>query len=201
MINRVEYLHLKQYIHRDQKPDNYCVGTQKKKFICYMIDFGLSKKYIVNNVHIPYKEQKSLTGTARYCSVSTHLGIEQSRRDDLEALGYILVYFVKGALPWQGLKAQTKKQKYEKILERKLATPIEQLCRGMPGEFAAFLHYCKSLRFDDQPDYGYLKKIFRELFIRQGMVFDQMYDCVERGIDTDQIGQQARQPSDAEGDL
>ena len=111
-----------------------------------------------NGQHIPYKEHKALTGTARYCSINTHLGIEQSRRDDLEALGYILLYFLRGSLPWQGLKANNKKAKYEKILERKLGCPIEQLCKGHPQEFAVFLHYTRSLRFDDKQDYPYLRK-------------------------------------------
>ena len=85
-----------------------------------------------NGQHIPYKEHKALTGTARYCSINTHLGLEQSRRDDLEALGYVLIYFLKGSLPWQGMKAKTKKIKYEQILEKKHSTTTEQLCRGLP---------------------------------------------------------------------
>ncbi|XP_042496161.1 casein kinase 1-like protein 2 [Macadamia integrifolia] len=108
--------------------------------------------------------------------MNTHLGIEQSRRDDLESLGYVLMYFLRGSLPWQGLKAGTKKQKYEKISERKVSTSIEALCRGYPTEFASYFHYCRSLRFDDKPDYAYLKRIFRDLFIREGFQFDYVFD-------------------------
>ena len=151
----------------------------------YLIDYGLSKRFMVGGTHIPYREHKALTGTARYCSINTHLGIEQSRRDDLESLGYIFIYFLKGSLPWQGLRAQTKKQKYEKILEKKLGCPIEQLCRGYPSEFAAFLHYTRSLRFDDRPDYAYLRKLFRELFVREGYTYDYVFDWNVAGIDTD----------------
>jgi serine/threonine protein kinase len=109
-----------------------------------------------------------LTGTARYASINTHLGIEQSRRDDMESLGYVLMYFLRGSLPWQGLKAATKRQKYEKISEKKMSTPIESLCKGYAPEFVTYFQYCRSLRFDDKPDYSYLRKLFRDLFAREG---------------------------------
>ena len=107
--------------------------------------------------HIPYRENKNLTGTARYASINTHIGIEQSRRDDLESVGYVLMYFIRGSLPWQGLKANTKKQKYERIMDRKMSTSTEQLCKGFPSEFRSYFEYCRSLRFEDRPDYAYLK--------------------------------------------
>ncbi|KAF3499620.1 hypothetical protein F2Q69_00043904, partial [Brassica cretica] len=178
MINRVEYFHSKSFLHRDLKPDNFLMGLGRRANQVYIIDFGLAKKYRDNTTHqhIPYRENKNLTGTARYASMNTHLGIEQSRRDDLESLGYILMYFLKGSLPWQGLKAGTKKQKYERISEKKVSTSIESLCRGYPSEFASYFHYCRSLRFDDKPDYGYLKRIFRDLFIREGFQFDYVFD-------------------------
>uniref|UniRef100_A0A1D1YGL0 non-specific serine/threonine protein kinase n=1 Tax=Anthurium amnicola TaxID=1678845 RepID=A0A1D1YGL0_9ARAE len=178
MINRVEYIHSKSFLHRDIKPDNFLMGLGRRANQVYIIDFGLAKKYrdTSTHQHIPYRENKNLTGTARYASMNTHLGIEQSRRDDLESLGYVLMYFLKGSLPWQGLKAGTKKQKYEKISERKVSTSIEVLCRGYPPEFASYFHYCRSLRFDDKPDYAYLKRIFRDLFIREGFQFDYVFD-------------------------
>ncbi|XP_027341793.1 casein kinase 1-like protein 2 [Abrus precatorius] len=123
-----------------------------------------------------FRENKSLTGTARYASMNTHLGIEQSRRDDLESLGYVLMYFLRGSRPWQGLKAGTKKQKYEKISEKKVSTSIESLCCGYPSEFASYFLYCRSLRFDDKPDYAYLKRLFCDLFIREGLQFDYVFD-------------------------
>ncbi|OAY36471.1 casein kinase 1-like protein 2 [Manihot esculenta] len=178
MINRVEYVHSKSFLHRDIKPDNFLMGLGRRANQVYIIDFGLAKKYrdTSTHQHIPYRENKNLTGTARYASMNTHLGIEQSRRDDLESLGYVLMYFLRGSLPWQGLKAGTKKQKYEKISEKKVSTSIEALCRGYPTEFASYFHYCRSLRFDDKPDYAYLKRLFRDLFIREGFQYDYVFD-------------------------
>ncbi|KAL0459381.1 UNVERIFIED_CONTAM: Casein kinase-like protein 9 [Sesamum latifolium] len=178
LINRVEYMHSRGFLHRDIKPDNFLMGLGRKANQVYIIDFGLAKKYrdLQTHKHIPYRENKNLTGTARYASVNTHLGVEQSRRDDLESLGYVLMYFLRGSLPWQGLKAGTKKQKYDKISEKKMLTPIEVLCKSYPSEFISYFHYCRSLRFEDKPDYSYLKRLFRDLFIREGYQFDYVFD-------------------------
>ncbi|XP_073273514.1 casein kinase 1-like protein 10 isoform X1 [Primulina huaijiensis] len=178
LINRVEYMHSKGFLHRDIKPDNFLMGLGRKANQVYVIDYGLAKKYrdLQTHKHVPYRENKNLTGTARYASVNTHLGVEQSRRDDLESLGYVLMYFLRGSLPWQGLKAGTKKQKYDKISEKKMLTPIEMLCKSYPSEFISYFHYCRSLRFEDKPDYSYLKRLFRDLFIREGYQFDYVFD-------------------------
>ncbi|KAJ6306472.1 hypothetical protein OIU78_021731 [Salix suchowensis] len=178
LINRVEYMHSRGFLHRDIKPDNFLMGLGRKANQVYVIDFGLAKKYrdLQTHKHIPYRENKNLTGTARYASVNTHLGVEQSRRDDLESLGYVLMYFLRGSLPWQGLKAGTKKQKYDKISEKKVSTPVELLCKSHPSEFVSYFHYCRSLRFEDKPDYSYLKRLFRDLFIREGYQFDYVFD-------------------------
>jgi serine/threonine protein kinase len=178
MLHRLEYMHSRSYIHRDVKPDNFLIGTGSRKHICHIIDFGLAKKYQDprSGRHIPYLEGKNLTGTARYASINTHLGIEQSRRDDMESLGFVLMYFLRGSLPWQGLKATTKKQKYQRILERKQATHPDQLCRGFPSEFRDYFAHCSSLGFEDRPDYRYLKRIFRDLFERQCFEDDGIFD-------------------------
>ncbi|CAN4086967.1 unnamed protein product [Withania somnifera] len=136
MINRVEFVHAKSFLHRDIKPDNFLMGLGRRANQVYIIDFGLAKKFrdSTTHQHIPY------------------------------------------SLPWQGLKAGTKKQKYERISEKKVSTSIESLCRGYPTEFASYFHYCRSLRFEDKPDYAYLKRIFRDLFIREGFQFDYVFD-------------------------
>ncbi|KAK7208396.1 kinase-like domain-containing protein [Myxozyma melibiosi] len=178
LLARIEFIHAKSFIHRDIKPDNFLMGIGKRGNQVNVIDFGLAKKFRDprSHMHIPYRENKNLTGTARYASVNTHLGVEQSRRDDLESLGYVLMYFCRGSLPWQGLKAATKKQKYDRIMERKMSTPTEILCRGFPPEFSLYLNYSRSLRFDDRPDYTYLRKLFRDLFVRDGFQYDYVFD-------------------------
>ena len=178
MISRLEFLHAKNFIHRDIKPDNFLIGLGKKANQVYIIDYGLAKKYRdpKTQQHIPYREGKNLTGTARYASINTHLGVEQSRRDDMEGLAYVVLYFLRGQLPWQGLAAHTKKEKYDKIMEKKVSTTVEVLTRGIPTEFATYLNYCKSLRFEDRPDYAYLKRMFKDLFLRERFEYDFVFD-------------------------
>ena len=130
-------MHTRLFIHRDMKPDNFLVGRGPKSSIIHIIDFGLAKRYRdpKTNQHIPYKNNKNLTGTARYASINTHMGIEQSRRDDIEGICYVVLYFLKGSLPWQGLTARNKNDKYKKIMETKMSTSIETLCKGLPSIF------------------------------------------------------------------
>ena len=111
-----------------------------------------------------------------YASINAHLGIEQSRRDDLESMGHVLMYFNRGSLPWQGLKAATKKQKYDRISEKKMSTPVDILCKGYPTEFAMYLNYCRGLRFDEAPDYMYLRQLFRILFRTLNYNYDYVFD-------------------------
>lgn len=177
-LRRLEQFHSKHYIHRDIKPENFLIGLGKSATTLYLIDFGLSKRFRdpISGLHIPYREDKNFTGTARYASVGTHMGVEQSRRDDLESLGYILVYFLNGGLPWQNMPAATKKEKYEKIYQKKLSITPEKLCKDLPVEFVNFLSTCRKMKFNERPDYVSLIRSFKELFFQKSFFYDQIYD-------------------------
>lgn len=168
-------------MHRDLKPDNFCIGLGKNQNLIYALDFGLTKSFIdpATNKHIAFRDGKLLTGTAKFVSVNTHLGLEQSRRDDLEGIAYILIYFMKGDLPWHGIRAENKTERYNKIMECKMRITIEELCQGIPPVFSKFLYYCRGLKFDEAPDYSFLKDIFKEYFHRKqygkGFDFDWIY--------------------------
>ena len=180
MITRVEYMHSQNFLHRDMKPDNFMTGLGAKKSMLYIIDFGLSKRYkdAKTGEHIPYRDGKSLTGTARYASVACHSGVEQARRDDLESIGYILLYFLKGVLPWQGLQGKNKDEKYDRIREKKIATTVEQLCTGVPEEFHKFIMYCRTLEFQEKPDYNFLRSLFKAIMTRNGWDYDGQFDWI-----------------------
>mmetsp|Transcript_16860 Transcript_16860/g.47880 ORF Transcript_16860/g.47880 Transcript_16860/m.47880 type:complete len:322 (-) Transcript_16860:42-1007(-) len=178
MIGLIEHVHSKNFLHRDIKPENFLMGTGRNTKQLFIIDFGLAKKYRnpYTQEHIPYRDNKQLTGTARYASINTHIGIEQSRRDDLEAIGYVLMYFGRGNLPWQGLKGATKEERYRRILEKKEATAPEALGKHLPPEFATYLNYCRSLSFEDRPNYAFPRMLLRELFAREKLDNDRMFD-------------------------
>ncbi len=182
ILQRIQYMHENNLIHRDIKPENFVIGIKKKNSMIYMIDYGLSRKYYDNKTqtHIPYKEGKSLTGTARFASIYTHIGIEQSRRDDLESLGYMMVYFIKGDLPWMNIKAKTKKEKYAKIKDKKIEVTPDILCEGLDEEFKQFFLHVRKLQFEEEPNYKMLSDMMKDLMKKKGYKNDLDFDWCEK---------------------
>lgn len=185
MIERFEYMHNKGFIHRDIKPENFVMGLGEQSATLSVVDMGIAKKYIDSRTkqHIPYRNDKSLTGTARYTSIHSHLGEELSRRDDLEGILYTLIYLYTGYLPWQNFTSSVKNDGQSDLLNCKLKVTIDELCHDCPKEFKSFLKYVKNLAFIDQPDYGGLKKLFLKLAKKKNIdLFDGIYDWSVRSI-------------------
>ena len=181
MIDRIEVVHNKHVIHRDIKPDNFVMGYGVSPLV-YIIDFGLAKKYRSSRTyqHIKFVENKKLTGTARYASINALRGTEQSRRDDIEAIGYVIMYFLrKGKLPWQGLKIDKKEDRYKKIWEKKKNTKPEDLCAGFPPQFCEYVNYARSLEFTREPDYDYLRGLFKTVLDSINEENDGVFDWME----------------------
>mmetsp|Transcript_13612 Transcript_13612/g.33317 ORF Transcript_13612/g.33317 Transcript_13612/m.33317 type:complete len:387 (-) Transcript_13612:577-1737(-) len=195
LIDRIEHQHKNHFLHRDIKPDNFLMGRNSNRHTVYVIDMGLSKRFEhpTSLEHIAYRNNKKFTGTPRYASINTHHGVEQSRRDDLESLGYMLMYFNLGKLPWQGLKARTKQEKYDKIGNKKMDVPIPTLCKGFPKEFELYLTYCRQLGFSEKPNYPYIRALFTTVFKNCGYkddwIFDWMKDEPGAGSNRGGIGQ------------
>jgi len=178
-ISRLQFVHVLGYLHRDLKPDNLAMGMGKRSHHLYLIDFGLAKKYMDKSTqHIPFRDGKSLTGTARYVSIATHKGMQQARRDDMESLGHVLIFLAKGSVPWQAVRSNNKNEKYEKIMAMKIATPPTVLCARLPNAFHKFLSYSRNLKFEEEPNYEYCRQLFEGDMADRGYEFDYQYSWV-----------------------
>ena len=180
VITLLEQIHRCGYIYRDMKPQNFLIGlgTNGTSDI-YLLDFGLSKS--IQNVK--NRKGRGLVGTARYASINAHRGDPPSYRDDMESLGYILIYFCRGALPWSGLKAKTTKEKYAKIANKKMEVSLKDLCKGYDQGYAQFIQVCRSVRAGDPVDYNKLRNILKGIAKRKNIQYDGIYDWCEPQFD------------------
>ena len=165
LIDRLEFIHSKYIIHRDLKPENIMLDLQTKSIV-YLIDFGMAKKYRSGKTkkHVKFSIPYRLTGTARYCSINALKGTEQSRRDDLESAGYVLIYLAQNKnLPWAGLNIIDKVERYRAIYQIKKKIKPEDLCQLLPTQFYEYIKYVKGLNFEQDPDYNYLRGLFIDI--------------------------------------
>lgn len=175
----MEYIHKKNYIHRDLKPENFMIGLREYKDILYLIDFGLSKRYKDSKTgeHIKFINIRKLNGTAKFASVNSLQGYENSRRDDLEGLCYVLVYFLKGYLPWNKIKNKNKLERYKLILDMKKRLTPENLVGDKNNiEFIEFIKYCKKLDFEETPDYNYLRGLMINCISKNTKSIDELFN-------------------------
>src|SRR5215471_3964457 len=173
-------MHSCHFIHRDIKPDNFLMGVGKDNHQVNIIDFGLAKKYRdpMTHLHILCQYNYALTGTAAFASINNHRGLEQSRRDDLESLAYVLIYLFRGSLPWYKPKttATARRSNHSRMLRKKMELTPEVLCEECPEELALFLVHARTLQFDDRPDYAYLRKLFHDRLLGEGYQSSDPFD-------------------------
>ncbi|CAD8144219.1 unnamed protein product [Paramecium octaurelia] len=176
ILDIIEEVHKRGVIHRDIKPENILMGRGNDTNTVYLVDFGISKKYKTNGQHIPFQEQKPFMGTTRYASIPAHKGYELSRRDDLESLGYVFIYLLKGNLPWQNITSSSDKEKTKLVGKLKMELDTKDLCRGLPTEIQRYMDYVQKLKFTSTPDYKYLFSLFQKIAQQQGFQMDRKFD-------------------------
>eukprot|EP01061_Rhynchopus_euleeides_P024540 TRINITY_DN39552_c0_g1_i1.p1 TRINITY_DN39552_c0_g1~~TRINITY_DN39552_c0_g1_i1.p1 ORF type:complete len:342 (+),score=125.84 TRINITY_DN39552_c0_g1_i1:71-1096(+) len=184
IIDTIQQVHESGVIHKDIKPHNFLLGRGEAAHKVYIIDFGLSKKYHQEGKHQTFRIGRSLIGTARYVGLNIHRGYEASRRDDMESIAYMLLYFLRGRLPWQGVGSNVSKQKRNELIHTsKESTSAVTLCEGFPTSFRSYLQYVKTLEFMQDVDYDYCRHLFREDYLRiYGAVDYSQYIWARHGV-------------------
>ena len=182
MLQILEHIHRKSFLHRDVKPENFIMGIGPNNKFLYMIDFGFAKTYRdpTTLAHYPLKKNDGITGTARYASINTLRGFTQSRKDDLESLAYVIIYLSKGTLPWANITSDNKDELYNRITKVKFETTVENLCSGLPQQFLDFVRYIRGMTFEQEPDYKYLRNLFLIALQNTGGKMDFCYDWDNR---------------------
>ena len=181
ILYRLESIYSKLIIHRYIKPENFLIGIYDPTVI-YLIDFGFAKKYRSSstNKHSQIKNNHSVTGSGNFISFNTNSRFEQSRKDDLEALDYCLIYMVKGNLTWQDMFCDenlTRKKKFVIACKMKKEIKFENLCEKLPKCFIDYFKYCRSFQFEQGPDYNYLRHLFEEILTDNNMINDLNFTC------------------------
>ena len=183
IMDRIKFIHSKNIIHQDIKPENFLVGNPNTSLI-YIIDFGLSKKYRSSrtNKHIKFSNNKLFNGTFNYSSINSMKGIEMTRRDDLESIGYMLIYLIKGKLPWSDYLNKALGERFEIIYNIKKNISNEVLCKDLPKEMCEYMDYVKSLKFDEEPNYNYLKKLFISILDNMNEKYDLNFSWSKKKV-------------------
>ena len=185
MIEILEFIHNKNVIYRDIKPDNFVIALNEKRNYIYILDFCLAKKYRSSKTlqHYAVMKSKNLTGSARYASINALYRLTKSRRDDLEAVGYVLLYFLRGRLPCQGIPLKNKEERYQKIKQKKIEVTAEELCQRFPIQFVQYINYTRNLEYEQDSDYHFLKNLFTSVLSEMGHKVDCYYDWDTETID------------------
>lgn len=171
IIQRIENVHKKGYLHRDLKPHQVLLGPNKK--VLYLTDFGLSRRFEVNSYHISFQSSCPRIGNATFSSLNNHGGVRQSRRDDLESIAYMTFYLYKGMLPWQCNRKLASSSKWQIIFQMKSNCKVEDLCRYCPKEFGVFLNYVRNLKFEEKPDYSYCISLLDCINLKEELNFNR----------------------------
>ena len=166
ILERISFIHENGYLHRNIKPENFLMGRNENKSTVYLIDFMLAKKFVSDGNIKPFRKGRQIKSSLRYSSINSQLGFEQSPRDELESIGYMMIYFLKGELPWQNITASTKDEKFSLVLKSKLSTKIQTLTKGLPEEFKDYMNYVKSLDYETMPDYTQLRNLFKQRLLK-----------------------------------